>query len=291
VIPGGAMYVVGEHLQNDSGGGAPKNLTQARASPDHSPYNLTEHERSLLSARGSPPKEEKEEKEEKPGKKEKCAGKGDGWECKNGGLFSKNGGAVKSGDKCKIKCTDEHNMKPHTEEVECDDGKYADEPECEERVQCESNGGGWKCKGIAEDAKLNGGEKCEVQCAEPDFLVETEKVECTVKGEEAAFEPEAGCREGKHCESKGGEDDTAWECTGEDDGREDIKSGAMCQIKCVNGTKLVPNVPETICVDGKYKEEPACEEPPEVPKAAAASLSIQVSLSLALLAAFFNLVA
>jgi len=314
------MYTLGDHLQNVSGRGARENLTQAGASQDQPLYNLTEyeghamqdqtqttlpsslqqsseHERSLLSARGNrgetdekPMKKDNEEKEDKPKKKEKCAGKGDGWECK-GGLFSKAGGDVKSGSKCKIKCTDEHNFQPHQAEVECDDGKYADEPECEERVQCESTGGGWKCKGIAEDAKLNGGDKCIVQCAEPDYLVENEKVQCEVHGDEGHFVPEAGCREGKHCESKGGEDESGWECAGEDEGREDIKSGASCTIQCVNGTNLVPNVAATLCVDGKYKEEPACEAPPEVPKAAAPSLSIQVSLSLALLGALSNLAA
>jgi len=233
------------------------------------------------------------------GEHEKCAGKGDGWEC--AGMI-KNGGDVESGHACKVKCTDEYNYMVKEELMQkpgvcCKDGSYSPEPECIERVQCENGGGGWKCEGIEEGKKLNEGMICHVACAEPDFIVVGAKATCEggqLVAEKGSKE-EPGCRQAKHCKPKGGEGEEGWECKGEAGG-EEVPHGHTCQMEC-DDKKLHASHATLTCHDGEYTEEPSCSAAPPpspTPKGFAAfqcgrPMSSWMSLTLMLVVILYKL--
>jgi len=209
---------------------------------------------------------------------EKCSGKGDGWVC---AAAFKDGSDVKSGDHCKVKCLDPYNTHPKVPKVRCDNGKYDEEPECIENVQCDGSGGGWACKDIKEGVKLNEGMICHMECAEPDFKKSADKATC----KQGKYEPELSCVQAKHCEAKGDEGPAGWECKGEMDGREKIQSGHPCQVTCKD-PKLVPHAASVTCNDGKYSEQPSCgEKPPPATKNVASPRSTCAPLTVLFMAA------
>lgn len=195
---------------------------------------------------------------------EKCAGAGDLWKC---AWVTGDGQACDAGGKCKVKCNDPYNFHPKTgtmlKGVVCKDGKYDEEPECIQNVQCDNGGGGWKCKGVKYD-KLNEGMICHVECAEPDFRALVEKATC----KDGKFEPEAGCEQKKHCLANGGAGNDGWTCEGHMEGRQEVPSGQSCKLTCTD-KKMVPSHDSVACDDGHYPESPSCG-----PKAAQKSLAV-----------------
>jgi hypothetical protein len=182
-----------------------------------------------------------------------------GWKCE--WMLKDDGGDAKDGESCKIVCGDAYNYHPGQEKYMCADGAWDVEPECLQNTQCDNGGAGWQCAGMTEGTKLNEGMVCDIECLEPDFTKLVDKATC----KNGSFEPAAGCEPGKHCDSKGGEEDLGWDCQMSAKG-EQVPNGEYCEVACQ--APMVPQTDKTLCTNGKYEQEPACVPAPPPPPSA-----------------------